>query len=107
MTQHMELAKITRNTMRADGLTVGQALDKDAAFLRSIGIPAKDGALTLYEQREEMIEKFRKAVLDAMDVVAEEVTGDRENGPKDFELRELFRSVDAIADRVFDKTLGF
>lgn len=97
---------ITRDTLRADGLTVGQALDKDAAFLRAIGFDAKDGAPTLDEQRDELREKCRKAVLDALDNVADEMTANRNNGPKDGELAKLFAGIDPIADRIFNKTLG-
>jgi len=97
---------ITRNTLRADGLTVGQAMDRDAAFLRSIGIDAKDGAMTIDERRQEMIEKCREAVLNALDNVAEEATANRNNGPKDSELAVLFKGIDQIAERIFDKSLG-
>ncbi len=97
---------ITRNTLRADGLTVGQAIDKDAAFLRSIGFAVSDGGLTFDEQRDEMREKCRKAVLDALDYVADETLGSRNYGPKDAELARLFAGIDPIADRMLDKTLG-
>jgi hypothetical protein len=92
---------ITRNTRRADGLTVGEAMDRDAAFLRSLGFDAKDGQPTFDEQREALTDKCREAVLAALDGVAAEVTGNRENGPKDGELARLFDGVDAIADRMF------
>lgn len=95
--------KITRNTLRADGFTVGQALDRDAAFLRSLGINAKDGALTYDERRDEFREQMRKNVLAAMDLAAAEVS---ENGPTDTDLPALFRVIDPIADRIFNKTLG-
>ncbi len=97
---------ITRNTLRADGLTVGQAIDRDAAFLRSIGVDAKDGALPFDEAKSEFIDRCRKAVLDALDGMAEELTKDGENGPKDQELSELFKSIDPIAERIFLKSYG-
>lgn len=94
---------ITRNTLRADGLTVGQALDKDAAFLRSIGIAATDGVLTYDERRDEFRDKMRKNVLEAMDLTAASL---REDGPTDADLPAIFRAIDPIADRIFNKTLG-
>lgn len=87
---------ITRNTMRADGITVGQAMDEDAAFLRSIGIPAKDGRLTFDEAKEQHIEKTRNSVLDALDSTMEDG-----NGWKDSDLTELFKTIDKIAERNF------
>ncbi len=94
---------ITRNTPRADGLTVGQALDNDAAFLRSIGFDAKDGALTFDERREEFRDQMRKNVLEAMDLTAASL---REKGPTDADLPAIFGALDPIADRIFNKTLG-
>ncbi len=93
--------KITRETMRADGKTVGQAMDEDSAFLRSIGIDAKDGTLTFDEQEDEFIEKTRHKVLKALDK-----TMDDKKGWTDGDLTELFASVDKIAKRNFLKTKG-
>lgn len=92
---------ITRNTMRADGQTVGQAMDNDAAFLRSIGIPATDGALTFDEQKSDFIEATRNAVLTALD---ESVKSRK--GWIDSDLTDLFKSVDKIAERNFFKSKG-
>lgn len=92
--------------MRADGLTVGQALDRDAAFLRSIGIDAKDVALPYDEALDQFKDKMRRAVLDALDDLAEETTGNRNDGPKDGELARLFAGLDPIAERVFNKSLS-
>lgn len=94
---------ITRNTTRADGLTVGQALDRDAAFLRSIGIPAKDGAMTYSERLDEFRDQMRKSVLEAMDLAA---ASRREDGPTDADLPAIFRAIDPIAARIFNKSLG-
>jgi hypothetical protein len=98
--------KITRNTMRADGLTVGESIDRDAAFLRSIGIPAKDGGLPYDEALEEFTDRCRQVVLDALDTLADEMTANRENGWKDGELPKLFAGVDPIAQRIFNKSQG-
>lgn len=92
--------------MRADGITVGEAINREAAFLRSLGYDVKDGGLPFDEAKEEFRDKMRKAVLDAMDECAESLTKNREDGPKDQELPALFRGVDAIADRVFLKSYG-
>lgn len=96
---------ITRASMRADGLTVGQAMDRDAAALRSLGIPAKDGAWPLDEQKEEAINAMRETVLNAMDSFALSMTGSEEDGPKDSELNELFAAIDGIALRIWYKKM--
>lgn len=88
--------KITRNTMRADGMTVGEARDRDAAFLRSMGIPAKDGTKTYDELEEDFIMKTRDAVLDALDNVTP--TG---KGWTDSYLPTLFPVIDAHAISLF------
>ncbi len=96
--------KITRNTMRADGTTVGQAMDNDAAFLRSIGIPAKDGRLTFDEmeeikeqEREDFADDFGHKVLDAMD----EINGGR--GWEDKDLSDLLPAIHKHAKKLFDR----
>ncbi len=94
---------ITRHTLRADGLTVGEALDRDAAFLRSIGIDASDGVQTCDERRNEFRDRMRKLVLEAMDLAAASV---REGGPTDADLPTLFHAIDPVADRIFNRTLG-
>lgn len=91
---------ITRNTMRADGITVGESMDRDAAFLRTLGFNTPDGAPTYDELREELRDKVREAVLSALDNIAEMATGLKSNGPKDQELAALFRGVDPIAERL-------
>lgn len=93
--------EITRNTMRADGITVGEAMDRDAAFLRSIGIDAKDGALTFDEQKSDFIEATRNAVLNALDGSVKDG-----KGWNDGDLTDLFKSIDKIAERNFLKTKG-
>lgn len=93
--------KITRNTLRADGLTVGEALDRDAAFLRSIGIDAEDGAPTFDEQLEAATEAMRNAVLGAIDAQAPDG-----KGWKDQDLKALFAAIDPIAERLHWKRLG-
>lgn len=90
--------KITRATRRADGLTVGEAMDRDAAFLRSVGIPAQDGQPTLDEKREAFQEKVRQSVLAALDSNAH-----NEKAWTDSDLPALFKAIDPIADRLFDK----
>lgn len=100
---------ITRNTLRADGLTVGEALDKDAAFLRSVGHARSSPSLraeTLDEIREGYRETLRKAVLDALDEAAKEMTGDENDGPKDRELPKLFAGLAPIIERIVNKSLG-
>lgn len=79
--------EITRNTMRADGLTVGEAMDKDAAFLRSIGIDAKDGQPTFDEKKQAYIDKVEAAVLEALDSAA---------GGRGYEDKDLPRLLPAI-----------
>jgi len=92
---------ITRQTMRADGITIGQSLDRDAAFLRSIGIDANDGAATVFERRMEQREKVRAAVLAALD---EALDG---KGWTDQELPALFGAIDQISDRIStEKEIG-
>lgn len=81
--------KITRQTMRADGITVGQAMDRDAAFLRTIGFDAKDGAKTFDEIDEERSDLVRNAVLDALDSVL-----GSERGWADSDLANLFPALD-------------
>lgn len=86
--------KIHRSTLRADGLTVGEALDRDAAFLRSLGIPAKDGALTFDEKRDELEERVRRAVLAALDAEFPQ------HKLTDAELPPVFKGLDAYVDRL-------
>ncbi len=92
---------ITRNTMRADGKTVGQATDEDADFLNSIGIYTKKGGLTHDEQREDFIEATRNAVLNALDRSMKDG-----KGWADKDLPELFKAIDVIAERNFLKSKG-
>lgn len=101
-----EPMKITRDTLRADGLTVGQSMDRDAAFLRSLGLDAKDGALPYDQALDEFTDRCRKAVLDALDGIADEMTANRNDGPKDSELQQLFAGIDPIARRIFNKSQG-
>ena len=88
--------EINRNTMRADGITVGEAMDQDAAFLRSIGVDAKDGQPTLDEKIENYINKVRDAVLEALDS-----TTNSGKGWEDKDLTKLFEVIDAHAVTVF------
>lgn len=98
--------KITRDTIRADGLTVGQALDRDAAELRTLGHDVKNGCQTYDERLNNFKDRAREEVLNALDVLALELTGNVSNGPKDGELGALFVGVDLIATRIFNKSLG-
>jgi hypothetical protein len=93
--------KITRNTFRADGLTVGQAMDRDAAFLRSIGIPAKDGALTYDELRDQFQDRVRNCVLKALD--EEFVDYAPGNEVLDKELGLFFPGLDELAKALFNR----
>lgn len=90
--------EITRDTMRADGKTVGQAMDEDAAYLRSIGIDAKDGQPTFDEMRALLKEKVRNAVLDALDSVSP-----TKKGWIDGDLTNLFKGIDQHSDNLFDR----
>lgn len=94
---------ITRATLRADGQTVGEAMDRDAAFLRSLGLDIPDGSPTLDEQREAFQETVRLAVLGAMDEAAQSLG--QPHGWTDQDLPAIFPGVDAVADRLFDKHL--
>lgn len=86
---------ITRDTMRANGKTVGQAMDEDAAFLRSVGIDAKDGQPTFDEKRVILKDKVRNVVLDALDNIYPDV-----QGWKDGELTVLFIGSSAVYSQV-------
>lgn len=88
--------EITRDTMRADGKTVGQSMDEDAAFLRSIGIDAKDGQPTFDEKRSAFQDKVRDAVLEALDKVSP--SG---KGWGDGDLPNLFRGLDKHSEQLF------
>lgn len=93
--------KITRNTLRADGLTVGEAMDRDCAWLRSVGIDAPLHPQTMDEQREEAIDQMRNKVLDAIDSQAPD-----NKAWKDADLTALFKAIDPIAERLFWKRMG-
>lgn len=96
---------ITRNTLRADGRTVGQAIDADAAFLRTQGFNAPDGALTFDEQREAFKEKIRLAVCEAFDQATGGWKFDKK-GLQDTDLPVLFPVLDSISDRLFLQQKG-
>lgn len=68
--------------------------------------PDQPPAPTLDEQRDAYIERARNTVLNALDELAANTTGDRHNGPKDGELVALFAGLDPIARRMFDKSRG-
>lgn len=90
--------EITRDTMRADGMSVGEARDEDAAFLRSKGVDARDGELTPDEKKEQFRDKIRNAVLDALDE-----TSPTHKGWKDEDLPQLFKAIDQHSDKLFDR----
>lgn len=77
--------KITQNTIRADGLTVGEAMERDRQFLISIGVPIVPSE----EQTDEHRNAVRAAVLDALDLAL----GGK--GWIDAELPQLFKALDA------------
>jgi hypothetical protein len=88
--------------MRADGQTVGQAMDKDAAFLRSVGINAPDGALTIDEKLDAKKEEVRLRVLDALDEAFK--SPEYPNGGWiDSDLNRLFRTLDWQTECVFNR----
>ena len=88
--------EITRDTMRADGKTVGQSMDDDAAFLRSIGINAKDGQPTFDEMKAKFKDKVRDAILDTLDSVSP--SG---KGWLDKDLPTLFKALDNHSEELF------
>lgn len=88
--------------MRADGITVGEAMDRDAAFLRSRGIDAKDGQPTYDEVREKFQDRVRNCVLDALDAEFAEEYGQRK-GWTDRELSGLFPALDAHSAALFTR----
>ena len=96
---------ITRATVRADGLTVGESMDRDAAFLRSVGIDAKDGAQTIDEQREAFKEAMRVAVLAALDETAKNRFGVGSRGWTDRDLVGIFPAIDRHSATLFDRLL--
>jgi hypothetical protein len=74
--------------MRADGQTVGEAMERDRQFLQSIGVPTVGAFVTpdeLHDQRETAI---RGDVLDALD----EALGGK--GWIDSDLPDLFKALD-------------
>lgn len=98
--------KITRQTMRADGLTVGESMDRDAAFLRSVGFDVKDGQPTHDEKEDAYIEKVREAVLSALDSVdgVDPIKAfNLKGGWRDQDLCDLFPAIDAQAKRQFSR----
>lgn len=97
---------ITRNTMRADGITVGESLDREAAFLRSIGIPASDGQKPYQQQLSEYTDRVREAVLNALDQVDGKESPSDKGGWRDEDLSLLFKAVDAQAETQFWRNLG-
>jgi hypothetical protein len=95
------MKNITRQTIRADGLTVGEAMDQDAAFLRSIGIPAKDGTKPINERKDDFTQKVRELILDALDDAAK-TEGDS-RGWEDADLPAIFKVIDQHSTKLFDK----
>lgn len=98
---------ITRQTKRADGLTVGEAMDRDADALRQIGIPGDYGAPTLDERRDYWQRRVRHAVLDALDSIApmreRGSLGPDNDGWRDCDLPALFKALDQHADTLFER----
>lgn len=78
----------------------GFAQDKIRALFPELCTP------TLDEERDAFVEQARKAVLDALDELAEQTTGASNDGPKDGELPALFQGIEPIARRMFDKSRG-
>jgi hypothetical protein len=82
--------------MRADGLTVGQARQEDAKFLRSIGKDAVGKVETMDELQESFVEMVRESVMSSFDAIDPTML-------KDEHLTSLFKAVDAIAISHFKK----
>jgi hypothetical protein len=55
------------------------------------------------DKNDTRIETVRLAVLDALDAAAVELYGQKHIGWKDHDLPELFRAIDAQAERIFDR----
>lgn len=89
-----------KNTTRADGKTIAQVMQENAAFLNSIGIDAK-AEKDFEEEKEDFIEATRQAVLNALD----EPMPDKK-GWTDKDLLALFKVIDKIAERNFLKSKG-
>jgi hypothetical protein len=86
--------RITKDTMRADGQTVGEAMEKDRQFLRSVGItPADERWKTPDEIHDDRETRIRGDVLDALD----SALGGK--GWIDSDLPELFKALDAQLKR--------
>lgn len=90
--------------------TARESMDQEAAYLRSIGIPAKDGTLTLEEQKEEFVYRVRDAVLKALDGIMEaehaKFKGRKLKGWTDQDLPALFKAVDKHAQTLFDRIVS-
>lgn len=85
--------KITKDTMRADGVTVGQAMDQDRQFLKSIGVPTVENFMTPDEIHDERETAMRGDVLDALD----NALGGK--GWIDSDLPDLFKALDRHLQR--------
>lgn len=85
--------KVTKNTIRADGKTVGEAMEQDRKFLKSIGVPTVENFLTPDEIHDARETAIRGDVLDALD----NALGGK--GWIDSDLPDLFKALSAHLKR--------
>jgi len=78
-------------------------MDKDAAFLRSVGLPAKDGQPTFDERREIFKEEIRDAILKTLDDVCEKQFSIANIGWTDADLMSLFPVIDSHSIKLFER----
>jgi hypothetical protein len=57
----------------------------------------------ILDKDDTRIERVRLAVMAALDAAAVELYGQENIGWKDADLPELFRAIDAQAERIFDR----
>lgn len=81
-----------RNTLRVDGLTVGEAMEREAEFLGVTSVSDDDA-------KDAFKERTRQAVLAALD----SLTPDGEKGWTDQELPALFKVIDAQSLNIFNR----
>lgn len=102
---------VNRQTIRADGLTVGEALQRDREFLISMGVTPHAShlpgePLPYDEQCDDFKHMLRDSVLLALDEFAER-HGNRKLGWQDGDLANLFPALDKHAAALFDRLHTF
>ncbi len=98
----IETKNMNAKTMRADGVSVCESMDKDASYLRSIGIQTKREK-PIDERLDDFRDEVRASVLRALDQVMESRRGSDEKGWKDADLPQLFKALDTHAKNLFDR----